>query len=129
MALEEQFMQPHLLAAAILLTLIGIIHSILGEILIFRHLRKSGWIPTDGAPVLKESHVRILWATWHLGSVFGWGMAYMLFQTAHLPSQSWMQGVIALTSAVSGLLVLIGTKGRHPGWIGLLMVGLLIWIF
>lgn len=122
-------MQSHLLAAAILLTLIGIVHSILGEILIFKRLRKNGWIPTEGAPVLKESHVRILWATWHLGSVFGWGMACMLFQTALQPSQTAMENVIALSSAGSGLLVLIGTKGRHPGWIGLMLVALLIWIF
>ena len=122
-------MQLHLLAAALLLTLIGIVHSILGESLIFQRLRKNGWIPTEGAPVLKESHVRILWATWHLGSVFGWGMAYMLFQLARQPSQSWVEQVIALSAASSGLLVLIDTKGRHPGWMGLLLVAGLIWLF
>ncbi|GEM44412.1 hypothetical protein [Deinococcus cellulosilyticus] len=122
-------MQPHLLIAAILMVLIGAIHSVLGEILIFQRLRKNGWIPTEGAPILKESHVRILWATWHLGSVFGWGMACLLFQMAHQPSETGTEGVIALSSALAGLLVLVGTHGRHPGWVGLLAVALLIWLF
>lgn len=56
-------MNIYFLAAAVLLILIGLVHSILGEKLIFRRMRKGGFIPTNGGPALREPHVRILWAT------------------------------------------------------------------
>ena len=37
-----------------------------------------GFIPTDGGCVRRESNVRILWASWHVLTVFGWGMALIL---------------------------------------------------
>ena len=59
------------LIAGLIAALTGVAHSFLGERLIFRHLRSGGLIPTLAAPPLRERHIRILWATWHLGSVFG----------------------------------------------------------
>jgi len=59
-------MNPFLLAAAILIFLIGLLHSLLGERLVFRHLRVSGLVPTRGDSHLREFRVRILWATWHV---------------------------------------------------------------
>ncbi|KFC66715.1 hypothetical protein FG93_04194 [Bosea sp. LC85] len=61
-----------LLAGALMLV-IGLIHSVLGEMLIFRHMRRGSLVPTMGQPLLRERHVRILWASWHLPSILGWG--------------------------------------------------------
>ena len=36
--------------------------------------------------------------------------------------------VIATAVLASAALVLVGTKGRHPGWIGLLVVAVLAWL-
>jgi hypothetical protein len=118
-----------LCAAAILAFLVGLVHSILGELLIFQRMRQGKLIPTNGGKVVGEGHVRILWASWHVLTVLGWCLAAILFWL----SQGQLVGSILLTSAiaiamlVSSLLVLVGTKAKHPGWVGLLGVSLLVW--
>lgn len=118
--------------AAVLMVLIGLVHSVLGERLIFRRMRRGGWIPTEGGKLIGEGHVRILWATWHGLTVFGWGMAAMIFWMALHPSAEagWllMQHIVAASALGTSALVLVGTKARHPGWIGLLAVALLVWL-
>ena len=49
-----------LFAAGCLAFVLGFIHSILGEILIFKRMRDGGIIPTNGGSLLEERHVRIL---------------------------------------------------------------------
>jgi hypothetical protein len=124
-------MNIYFLAAALLLTLIGLVHSVLGEWLIFRRLRKEGFIPTNGGDLLREPHIRILWATWHLVSVLGWGIATVLLwlaQAAQAPlAQSLIPQALSAALAASSALVLVGTKGKHPGWIGLLVAAGLMW--
>ena len=65
-------MNNPLLLAAAGLALVGLVHSVLGEVLVFRTLRTHGLVPTAGYPVLRERQVRILWASWHLVTVLGW---------------------------------------------------------
>ncbi len=117
-------MNTYFFAAGLLLILIGIVHSILGEKLIFRRMRQGGFIPTLGGPILREPHVRILWATWHVVSVLGFGLAALLLwlaQPEQAPlAQSIIPHVLTAALAASSALVFIGTKGKHPGWIGLL---------
>jgi|GEM_PF-3827659 hypothetical protein len=67
-------METYIFAAGCLSLALGLIHSVMGEILIFRRMRKGQIIPTNGHPLLKESHVRILWASWHLVTIFGGGI-------------------------------------------------------
>jgi hypothetical protein len=122
-------MQLGFLAAGVLAAITGAVHSLLGERLIFRHLRHGTLVPTLEAPPLRERHVRILWATWHIGSVFGWAFAGVLLALAFAPAGDPV-GPLVLKAAIAGylgsaLLVLVGTKGRHPGWIALLSVAAL----
>lgn len=56
-------MQTPLAIAAGLAVLTGIIHSVLGERLNFRHLRRGSLVPDRDAPSLRRRHIRILWAT------------------------------------------------------------------
>jgi len=123
---------PYLVSAASLLALVGLVHTVLGEVLIFRRMRTAGVIPTHGGDVLRERHVRILWATWHAVSVFAWGASLMLWEIGNAPASTSQHGAllfaIALSSLGSAMLVLIGTRARHPGWIGLLVVALLTWL-
>ena len=71
-------MNSYFIAAAVLAFLVGLVHSILGERLIFRRLREGRVVPTHGGTLLGEGHVRILWASWHVLTVFGWGIAAIL---------------------------------------------------
>ncbi len=119
-----------LLSAACLMLLIGIVHSVLGEHLVFRRLRGRGLIPTEGGALLLERHVRILWATWHLTSLLGWFIAAVLLlladdDAALRHGRVVLATGIALATFLGALLVLVGTRGRHPGWLGLLIVSVL----
>jgi hypothetical protein len=118
-------------AAGVLALIVGAAHSVLGETLIFRHLRSGGLVPAMGAPPLRERHTRILWASWHLGTVFGWAFGVVLLRLASPYNESSFQAFVEQTIVLAflggSLLVLIGTKGRHPGWIGLLGVAALAW--
>lgn len=122
-------MNWYFFAAATLTFVVGLVHSVLGERLVFRRMRQTGAIPTNGGSVLREGHVRILWASWHVATVLGWCVASALFWLS-LPF-SGEQGapfvarpIVAAMLACS-LLVLVGTKGRHPGWVAFLGVAVL----
>lgn len=123
-------MNLYFVAAGVLAFVIGLVHSVLGERFIFRRMRMNGFIPTNGGQVLREPHVRILWASWHVVTVLGWCIAVALFWLAH-PSkaqlvQSTASNAIACALLGSSMLVLVGTKGRHPGWVGLLAAAILV---
>ena len=119
-------------AAAALAFLVGLVHSVFGERLIFRRLRPGGVVPTNGGKLLGEGHVRIVWASWHIVTVFGWGFAAVLLHLAYGGTSARSDGffeyaVIGATLAGSAL-VFFGTKARHPGWVGLLGIALLVWL-
>jgi hypothetical protein len=123
-------MNSYLLGAAALAFVVGLIHSILGEHLIFRRIRHKGLVPTDGGSVLREPHVRIQWANWHITTAMGWGMAAVLFwlgtHEAQRSALAFIEQAIVLSMLASSVLVLVGTQAKHPGWIGLLGVALLV---
>jgi hypothetical protein len=125
-------MNLYFLAAGILTFLVGLVHSVLGERMIFRRMRQQDIIPTHGGDVLREGHVRIMWASWHLVSLMGWGLAAMLMWLAFSPlAQATRNAIATMTMAAmlaSSALVLLATKGRHPGWVGLLGVAVLLLI-
>lgn len=116
-------------AAGVLAILVGLVHSVLGEILIFNRMRNKGVVPTVAAPLLRERHVRILWASWHIVTVFGCAIGAILLRLAFPFSENVLQifieNTIAISMLVSSLLVLVGTKGMHPGWLALLGVAVL----
>lgn len=115
-------MDAWLTAAAILLAITGLVHSLLGERLIFRHLRAGTWVPNRGVPPLRARHVRILWATWHLASVLGAGFAVILWgmaATPAAPTRDLVLPALGGACALGAWLVLVGTRGRHPGWLAL----------
>ena len=120
-----------LIGAAGLTVLIALAHSVLGEQRIFRHLRRAGHVlPTEGGLRLREFQVRILWATWHGLSAMGLGLAAVLLWLAHPAAQAASAGrvewCVATAFAVTGVLVLVGTRGRHPGWLALFTVTALV---
>lgn len=118
-------MNTWLAVATALAVLTGITHSVFGEILIFRRLPRDG----DGKP-LQWRPLGVLWASWHIASVMGWALAAVLWQLATAPEpfalRAFTLNTIAAAYALSGLLVLIGTRGRHPGWAALGAVAALI---
>ncbi len=119
--------------AGILCFVLGFVHSVLGELLIFKDKRSKGnLVPIKVSGDLKKGHLRIIWATWHLLSFFGWCIGALLIHIALNQSPrnaefiNFVINSTVLTMLASSLLVLIATKGKHPGWVILLLIGVLI---
>ena len=108
--------------AGVLCFLLGAVHSILGERMIFQSLRMQ-----KEHSVLKK-YRGILWATWHLVTLFGACLGLYLLELTGLKLPGGFPLFIAATLLLGALLVGIGTKGRHPGWIILLFIAFLILI-
>lgn len=125
-------MNLYLATAAGLATVIGVVHSLLGERLVFSRMRQRQWIPTNGGNVLREPHVRILWASWHALTALGLAMAAVLWLLASERVLSGLHqsllNIVAVGMVASAALVFFGTKARHPGWIGLLAVAAFVWL-
>ncbi|WP_323758397.1 hypothetical protein [Roseivirga sp.] len=126
-------MNTYFLVAGILCFVLGLGHSILGEYLIFKEKRNKGQlIPSKTGTGLKERHLRIIWATWHLTSLFGWCIGALLVKIAIEKNRQVTELTdFLITSArytmlTSSILVLVATKGKHPGWVVLLFIGLLL---
>jgi hypothetical protein len=122
-------MNNPLLLAAAGLALVGLIHSVLGEVLVFRTLRTHGLVPTAGYPVLRERQVRILWASWHLVTVLGWALSALLWRLGAAPGSSDLRhGSPTPLRALLACALLVGfaTKGRHPALCALLVVSALV---
>ena len=122
-------MNLFLVSAGILSIVVGLVHSILGEFLIFKNLRNRSLIPNVSVPPLRHKHIQILWATWHLASIFGFAMGTILIQLAIASENSVLTiHSIALSMFLASALVFCATKGKHPGWAGLLGVAVLCWL-
>lgn len=124
-------MQMQLMAAGLVMVLTGLAHSILGEILIFRRLRTGTIVPLLAPQPLRERHLRILWASWHLVSVLGFGLAALLMvlaATPDLPSKAALVRIVSAATLAGSGLVLFATRGRHPGWLALLIAAVLAWL-
>lgn len=123
-------LNPYFLAAAIVATIVALVHSALGEWMVFRKLRSGGIVPTLAAPPLQSRNIRILWATWHLASVFGLAFAALLHGAAagRIALDSISLYALVLGFIGGSALVLVATRGRHPGWIGLLAVAVLVYL-
>lgn len=120
-----------LLAAGCLIFVLGLVHSLLGERLIFRHLRDSGIIPTKGGDLLEEKQLRILWASWHLVTIFGWGIGailcgFYISSTAEIVVPAYVINSVALSIITSAAIVLFATKGKHPAWVVLTVIAVLV---
>jgi len=124
-------MQTFYLIAGIIALTTCLVHSVLGEILIFSKLRNGGIVPTMAAPPLRGRHIRIIWASWHLVTVFGFALAGILLWWAFPQDgssvDSFVVGAIVAANLAGAVIVLVATNGKHPGWIALLVVAVFAW--
>ncbi|MBM3512296.1 MAG: hypothetical protein FJX59_01120 [Alphaproteobacteria bacterium] len=114
-------MNMMLLGAAALLILLAVAHTVIGEYLIFRHLRADRRSERRALDLLPERRWDSLWSTWHLVSLLGLGFGALLALIAMLgPTRQAAQLAllaIGATLAVSAVYWVWGTRGKHPAWI------------
>lgn len=128
-------MNPYLLAAGILTLLLGLVHSILGEQLIFSKKRKAGrLIPSKRSADLPGLYVRVIWSTWHIATIFGWCIGFYLIYISLHPLEAGTQliktflQIVSIGMPVSGFMILFASKGKHPGWFILILIGIFVLI-
>ncbi|SDQ40246.1 hypothetical protein SAMN05428982_0976 [Pseudoxanthomonas sp. CF385] len=118
-----------LVAAAALMFLLGLAHSVLGErYLLIRLFRRPDLPKLLGGTAFTTQTLRF---AWHLTTVIAWGLAAVVLQVGDLPDADGRRiaTTLAVTLGLSGLLPLIFTRGRHLSWVVLFASGglLLAW--
>lgn len=128
-------MRFFILAAGALCIVLGLVHSLMGEYLIFKGRRKPGTlVPTISKEGLKEKYLPIIWATWHLVSLLGFGIGLILLSLS-ISNENLDRGefgfiidTLSIAMLASSVLVFIATKGRHMGWFVLLVIAILLFL-
>jgi len=120
-----------LLVAGWLAALLGLAHSWLGErYVISRLLRRTDLPKLFGSDLFTRRTLRF---AWHLTSVAWFGFAATLWvlgspHGGEADLAGSILGVVARTFALSGLVALVGSRGRHLSWIVFLAIALLVWL-
>jgi hypothetical protein len=117
-----------LFLAAILLFLVGLVHSVLGE----KNLIHPLFAQEDFPVVLgSQRNGRLtLWFGWHALTLFWWAQASLLTIMALDIENAAQTTLIALAIACGllGLVALIGSKGKHLSCVFFLpLAGILGW--
>lgn len=118
-------MQYHLLlVGALLLTIIGLMHSYLGErYVVSRVLALPNLPKLRGSREYMQSLLR--WA-WHLTSLAWWGTAVTLVVLWLGHGLATVGLVTSLTFALHGLIIVV-VNHRHPAWPLFFLAAAAIW--
>ena len=109
-----------------LLILLAIAHSVIGELLIFRHLRPGTPLHRPALDLLAERRWRAIWSSWHLVTLLGVGIGAVLLATAFSADAHATLWIITCTIGLAIPYWLLGTRGRHPAWIVLVAIASLL---
>lgn len=109
---------------------LAILHSVIGERLIFRHVRAGTPGYEAASALLPPRRWDALWSTWHLVSVLGLGLSASIVAASIYDELAKAAETVAIimaaTFAISGVFWFAGTKGKHPAWIAFLVIAALI---
>jgi hypothetical protein len=116
-----------LLAAAGLASLLALAHSYLGERYILMRLFRRDALPAlSGGTALTRQTLRI---AWHLTGLAWLSLAAVLVKiNSHDPSRAELGLLVAGTFGTSGLVALVGSRGRHLSWIVFMAVAAMAWL-
>ena len=120
-------MNTALVAAALLILALGLVHSVLGErYILIRLFRRNDLPRLFGSDLFTRRTLRF---AWHLTTVVWFGIAALLVQLARGAALTTPEvgAILAVTSIASALVTLVGSRGRHPAWAVFLAIGGLAW--
>ena len=108
---------------SILLLMIGVAHSYLGERYILIRLFRRADLPTlFGSDEFTKNTLRF---AWHLTTVAWWGFAAVLFHLAQSGAGASLVGtIIGITFLIHFVVALLGSRGRHLSWVVFLVIAL-----
>ena len=109
-----------LYAAAGLVALLGLAHSVLGERYILIRLFRRDLPKLFGGPEFTRRTLRF---AWHLTTALLWCLATLLVQLAGPHSPQALATTMGWALVLSGLLPLLLTRGWHLSWVVLFTAG------
>jgi len=101
-----------LIAAAITIICVGLVHSMLGE--------RKVITPLNEAQALTAYHRRLIRVSWHVVTLFWFAIAAHLIAMHVWPGQE-RRSFLVIMMAIFGfmaILALIASKGRHISYLG-----------
>jgi len=121
-------MNTYFLIAAILIFLMGLSHSIMGERFFLVRLFKREPLHHFGDAVFINRTTRI---AWHLTTIAWWNAAAVLIVLSFRPldhTEFLVGRIISNIFLLSGILSLVGSRGRHLSWVVFFVISFLSWI-
>jgi hypothetical protein len=106
--------------AAILIVLLAVAHSVLGERYILTRLFRRELPKLFGGPEFTRNTLRF---AWHLTTILAFALGAVLWLLAGSPSPQLLARVLGWFLVASGLLPLLFTRGRHLSWLVLFAAG------
>jgi len=108
---------------SILLLVIGVAHSYLGErYILVRLFRREDLPQLFGGDEFTKNTLRF---AWHLTTVAWCGFAAILFHLAQSGEGAGLVGnIIGVTFLIHFVIALAGSKGKHLSWVFFLVIGL-----
>ncbi len=104
-----------LMAAALLVIFIGLVHSVLGEKYILIRLFRKPLPKLFGNDEFTKKTLRF---AWHVTTIAWFGFAAILVQLSwNNASETNVLLAIAATFGITGLIALIASKGKHLSWL------------
>lgn len=120
-------MNVPLLIAAILVLLVSGAHSYLGErYILIRLFRRSDLPKLLGSDEFTRATLRF---AWHITSLAWLGLAGVMIVVAS-PGEVSRPGLalaLSMTFGLSGVVALVGSRGRHLSWIVFFAIAGLVW--
>jgi hypothetical protein len=119
-----------LIAAAVLIFLLGLVHSILGErYILIRLFRRTDLPRLFGSDLFTRRTLRF---AWHLTTVVWFGIGALLLAVpggAPAAVDSGRLGsILTVTALASAVVSLVGSRARHPAWLVFLAIAALCWL-
>ncbi len=104
-----------LIAAAALTVFIGLVHSLLGERFILIRLFRQPLPPLFGSDDFTKKTLRF---AWHITTLAWFGLAAILVHVSGASAdRAVILKIIGLTFAVSALVALLASRGKHYSWL------------
>jgi len=110
--------------AALLLFLVGVAHSYLGErYILIRLFRREDLPKLFGGT---QFTIRTLRFAWHITTIAWWGFAGILVHLAHgAISRQVIATTIGVTFLATGLVILAASRAKHLAWPVFIAVGII----
>ncbi len=129
-------MNLYLFISSCLTFLLAILHSVLGELKIFRYFNNVQGLPVlQGIPLLwkkPEAAKLTIRMVWHVTTVLALAIGIILCNYSFIQTLNttdiYVIKIIGGSMLVSCLVSLILTKGSHASWIAFLIIGVLCFV-